>query len=141
MSRLFQRADSPPLGRGLGHAAKRMIWLCGLPLVAACSGSSGSDNQAGAAASAGGTLVVSWRAPTRNTDGTPLTDLTGYTIYYGTRPGVFTKTLSVDDPSATHAVIRGLQPGVHYFVAISANNAKGRHSALSSEAHDKGGSN
>ena len=112
------------------HAAKRMIWLCGLPLMAACSGSSGSDNQTGVAASAGGTLIVNWHAPTRNTDGTPLTDLAGYTIYYGTQPGALTSTLQVADPAATHAVVRGLQPGTRYFVAISANNAAGGHSAL-----------
>lgn len=122
------------------HAAKRMIWLCGLPLMAACSGSSGSDNQTGVAASAGGTLIVNWHAPTRNTDGTPLTDLAGYTIYYGTQPGAFTNTLPVDDPSATYVVVRGLQPGVRYFVAISANNAAGGHSALASETHVKAAS-
>jgi Fibronectin type III domain len=122
------------------YAAKRVIWLCGLPLMAACSGSSGSDNQPGAKASAGGTLIVNWHAPTRNTDGTTLTDLTGYTIYYGTQPGVLTNTLRVDDPAATHAVVRGLQPGIRYFVAISANNAAGGHSALAGETHDKAGS-
>jgi hypothetical protein len=114
------------------HAAKRMIWLCGLPLIAACSGgSSGSDNQPGAKASASGTLIVNWHAPASNTDGTALTDLKGYTIYYGTQPGALTQTLSIDDPSATHAVVRGLQPGTRYFVAISANNVAGRHSELS----------
>jgi hypothetical protein len=117
------------------HAAKRVIWLCGLPLIAACSAPSSSGNQPPGTASAEGTLVVSWHPPTKNTDGTPLTDLTGYTIYYGTQPGVYTKSQSVDDPSAAHAVIRGLQPGVHYFVAISANNAAGRHSTLSTATH------
>lgn len=122
------------------HAAQRLIWLCGLPLIAACSGLTGSGNQPGGTASAGGTLVVSWHAPTTNTDGTPLTDLSGYTIYYGTQPGAYTKTLLVNDPTATHAVVRGLQPGVHYFVAIAANSAKGSHSALSNEEHEKSGS-
>ncbi len=121
----------------LQRAAKRMIWLCGLTLIAACSRLSGSDNQLGNAASAGGTLVVSWGAPSKNTDGTPLTDLTGYTIYYGTQRGVYTNTLTIDDPLATHAVVRGLQPGVHYFVAIAANNKTGQHSALAGEGHSK----
>ena len=122
------------------HAAKRLIWLCGLPLIAACSGLSGPDNQPGAKASTGGTLVVNWHAPTHNTDGTSLTDLTGYTIYYGTQPGALTNTLQIDDPAATHAVVRGLQPGTRYFVAISAKNAAGRHSALAGETHDKAAS-
>ena len=113
-------------------AANRMIWLLGLSLIAACSAPPPiSDGQLGGTASPQGTLVVSWQAPTRNTDGTALTDLSGYTIYYGTKPGVYPKTQSIDDPSATRAVITGLQPGVHYFVAISANNAAGAHSVLS----------
>jgi len=107
--------------------------------MAGCSAPSNMDNQPGAAASPGGTLFVSWRPPTRNTDGTPLTDLAGYTIYYGTKPGVYTKTVSIHDPSATHAVVRGLQPRVYYFVAVSADNAAGRHSALSSAAHTEAG--
>jgi hypothetical protein len=118
-----------------------MGWLCGLPLIAACSAPPGSNYQptgaAAGAGSAGGTLTVSWRAPTTNTDGTSLTDLTGYTIYYGTRPGIYTRTIVIDEPSATRAVVRGLQPGVDYYFAVSANNAAGRHSVLSSEAHGK----
>ena len=112
------------------RVARKIIGLCGLLLLAACSGQPTAGNQPGAKASANGTLVVSWQAPTRNTDGAPLTDLTGYTIHYGTQPGVYTQTQSVDDPSATHAVLRGLQPGTRYFVAISANNAAGQHSEL-----------
>jgi fibronectin type III domain protein len=119
------------------HAAKRLIGLCALALLVACSGLSGSDNQAGGIASPGGSLFVSWRAPARNTDGTLLTDLAGYTVYYGTQPGIYTNTLPVDDPSATYAVVRGLKPGVHYFVAVAAYNAKGQHSALSSKARDR----
>jgi hypothetical protein len=119
----------------LQHAAKRLIWLCGLPLIAACSPPSSSGIPPLGTASATGKLVVSWQPSTKNTDGTPLTDLTGYTVYYGTQPGVYTKSQSVDDPSATHAIIHGLQPGVRYYVAVSANNAAGRHSVLSPATH------
>ena len=116
------------------RAAKR-AWLCALPLIAACS--AGLDHHPTGAESAGGTLTVTWSAPNRNSDGTPLTDLTGYTIHYGTRSRTYTMTMSIDDPSATQAVIRGLQPGVDYFFVISANSATGQHSVLSSEAHAK----
>lgn len=117
------------------HAARRLIGACALPLIAACSGSSGSSGSSdgpGVAASVSGALVVTWHAPTKNSDGTPLTDLSGYTIYYGTQPAAYTNSLTVDDPSATYAIIRGLQPGVHYFVAVSSNNSTGRHSAPAS---------
>ena len=118
------------------RAAKRS-WLYALPLIAACSGPSGADNHPAGPASAGGTLTVTRHAPIRNTDGTPLTDLTGYTIRYGTRPGIYTMTMSIDDPSATQAVIDGLQPGVDYFFVISANSAAGHRSVPSIEAHGK----
>jgi fibronectin type III domain protein len=112
-----------------------MIWLCALPLLAACSAPSSSDNPAPGTASPEGTLVVSWQPSRKNTDGTPLTDLSGYTIYYGTKPGDYSQKQTIDDPSATHAVIRGLKPGVHYYVAISANNRAGRQSELSTAKH------
>jgi len=36
-------------------------------------------------------ITLAWEAPTANADGsTPLTDLAGYRVYYGTSPGVFT---------------------------------------------------
>jgi hypothetical protein len=114
------------------HKAMRLIGSCALPLIVACSGTSGASGGPGIAASASGTLVVSWSAPAKNTDGTPLTDLAGYTIYYGTQPAAQTKSLTIDDPSATHAVIQGLQPGVHYFVTVASNNSTGRHSAPAS---------
>ena len=114
------------------HTARRLIGACALLLMAACSGVSGSSDVPGVAASVSGALVVTWTAPKKNSDGTPLTDLSGYTIYYGTQPGAYTNSLTVDDPTATYAIIRGLQPGVHYFVAISSNNAAGGHSAPAS---------
>lgn len=115
--------------------AKAMGCLLALPFIAvmaACSGPPGAHKAAGA-----GTLTVSWNAPTKNTDGTPLTDVSGYTIHYGTQPGAYTTTTSVEDPSATHTVIHGLQPGVDYFFAVSAHNAAGRESQLSPETHGK----
>lgn len=120
----------------------RMGWLCGLALVVGCSEPHGADYRPSSAAVAdtnagNGTLTVSWRAPTRNTDGSPLTDLTGYTIYYGTRPGTYTAQVSIADPSATRAVVHGLQPRVYYYFAVTANNAAGGHSVLSSEAQGK----
>ena len=112
------------------RGTRRLIGPGALLLIAACSGTSGSSGEAGVAANPGGALLVTWSAPKKNTDGTPLTDLTGYTVYYGTEPGAYTKSLTIDDPTVTYAVVRGLVPGVHYFVAVASNNSMGRHSAL-----------
>lgn len=113
------------------HAAQRTIWLCALPLLAACSTLSSSENESPGTASPQGALIVSWQPPTRNVDGTPLTDLSGYVIYYGTKRGIYDQTQSVNDPAATRAVLSGLKPGAHYFVAISAKNKAGQYSTLS----------
>jgi hypothetical protein len=109
-------------------------WLYGLGLLVGCGPLVGAPQPSNAG---GGTLTVSWRAPTRNTDGSPLTDLTGYTIYYGTQHRIYTTEILIDDPSATRAVVHGLQPGIYYFFAVTANSASGRHSMFSSEARGK----
>ena len=46
-------------------------------------------------------------------------------------------SMSIENPSATRAVIRGLQPGVDYYFAVAAHNAAGRQSLLSPEVHAK----
>jgi hypothetical protein len=119
------------------RAAQRIGWLCALPLIASCSGQSGSNLAPAGAASTRGTLTVSWSAPTKNADGTPATDLTGYTILYGPGPKAYNSRMSIDNPSATQAVIHGLQPGVDYYFVVAAHNAAGRQSVFSPEVHGK----
>ncbi len=119
------------------RAAQRIGWLFALPLIASCSGQTGSNPATAGAASTRGTLTVSWSAPTKNADGTPATDLTGYTILYGLGPKAYNSRMSIDNPSATQAVIHGLQPGVDYYFVVAAHNAAGRQSVFSPEVHGK----
>lgn len=76
---------------------------------------------------------LSWTPPTLNTDGTPLTDLAGYKVLYGTQPGVYTHELAINDPSATSFTVTGLAPGTWYFAMKSVDTA-GNESAPSGEA-------
>lgn len=69
-------------------------------------------------------------APTKNTDGSPLTNLAGYRIYYGTSAGALTQSVQVP-ASATSYVIDQLAPGTWYFAA-KAFAATGPDSAMSS---------
>lgn len=46
-----------------------------------------------------GMATLSWAAPTTNTDGTPLTDLAGYTIEYGTSSGALDQSVTIASPS------------------------------------------
>lgn len=66
-----------------------------------------------------GTASLTWAAPTENTDGSPLTDLSGYRIYYGSRADSLTQTVSVDNAGTTDYVVGNLTPGTWYF-AIAA---------------------
>jgi hypothetical protein len=74
-----------------------------------------------------GTANLTWTAPTENTDGTPLTDLAGYTIYYGTDSSDLNQTIQVPIPSATSYEISNLPSGIYYF-AVAAFTAEGMQS-------------
>jgi hypothetical protein len=66
-----------------------------------------------------------------NTDGsTPVTDLTGYTIYYGTSQGSLTQSIVVIGAATTNCEISGLGSGTWYFAA-AADAADGTQSAMS----------
>ncbi len=71
---------------------------------------------AGNAASANnGSVTLSWSAPNENTDGSALTDLAGYNIYYGTSAYTMTSTVGVNSAALQSCAISGLAPGTWYF--------------------------
>jgi hypothetical protein len=73
---------------------------------------------------------VTWTAPTAYTNGSALTDLAGYTIYYGTSPGVLNQSVTVTNAGATDYVITGLSGGTWYF-AVTAYTSAGLQSSYS----------
>ena len=77
-----------------------------------------------------GNANLSWTVPTLNTNGTALTDLSGYTISYGTSPTALTQSVTITDPTVTSHTITGLAAGTWYF-AIVATASNGTQSALS----------
>jgi hypothetical protein len=74
--------------------------------------------------------TLSWKAPTVNSNGTALTNLAGYKIYYGTSATALTRSVTIDSVGITTDVISDLSPGVYYF-ALMAFNTKGVESKLS----------
>lgn len=70
---------------------------------------------------AAGAVELTWSAPTTNEDGSPLTDLSGYKIYYGTAPGEYTQSVSIDNPGIVTYVLENLVPATYYFVATAVN--------------------
>jgi len=77
-----------------------------------------------------GSAVVNWTPPTQNTDGTPLTNLAGIRIYYGTTAANLTQSVQLA-ASQTSATISNLAAGTWYF-AGAVFTTSGAQSAMSS---------
>ncbi|MGE0623708.1 MAG: hypothetical protein AB7I04_04560 [Pseudomonadales bacterium] len=95
-----------------------------------CSGAGGSA-LAMVAISVQGTVTVNWVAPTENVDGTPLTDLAGYRVYYGTGSRSYADMQEVPSRTATSASFA--LPSGDYYVAMTALDGEGNESAYSNE--------
>ncbi|MGP8097383.1 MAG: fibronectin type III domain-containing protein [Steroidobacteraceae bacterium] len=73
--------------------------------------------------SVAGTASLSWSRPTENTNGTPLTNLAGYVIHYGTSSTALNNKISVASASATSVEITNLSPGYWLFEVAAINTA------------------
>jgi len=82
---------------------------------------------------ANGSVTLAWAPPTQNTDGSPLTNLQGYKIHYGTQSHDYTSAVTIDNSGITRYVIENLASGTYYF-AISAVSSTGTESDFSGEA-------
>jgi hypothetical protein len=82
-------------------------------------------------ASGTGSVSLSWTAPTRNTDGSTLTNLAGFRVYYGTTQGSYTRSVQLPNRSMTSVVIEDLTTARWYF-AVKAYTTAGVESTFSS---------
>ena len=57
--------------------------------------------------------------PTENSDGSALTNLAGYTVYYGTSPSNLTQSVKVANPGLTAYTVTNLSSGTWYFAVTS----------------------
>ena len=97
----------------------------------------------GTSPSSAGILDATWTAPTTNTDGTPLTDLASYRLFYGpsTSPCPGSASVQVAAPTSSPGpnqtmsyTLTGLTAGALYYVAATAVDSLGLQSACSSVA-------
>lgn len=75
-----------------------------------------------------GAAILTWTLPTRNTDGTSLTNLAGIRVHYGTTSAL-SQTVQLSGPLTKH-VIYGLPANTHHF-AVRAYTSAGTESELS----------
>ncbi|MBV9724804.1 MAG: fibronectin type III domain-containing protein [Gammaproteobacteria bacterium] len=75
-----------------------------------------------------GSATISWEAPTSNSNGSPLTDLAGYRIYYGSSPKGLSQTVQIRSVGLQTYVIENLEPGTWYFAvkSVATNGVESR---------------
>ena len=91
--------------------------------VSAPVASSSSSSSSSASTSSTQAVTLSWSAPTENTNGTALTNLAGYVIYYGTSATAMTQQINVNTVGMLVYQIPDLAPGNWYFQIMSVNSA------------------
>jgi Putative Ig domain len=80
-----------------------------------------------------GMATVNWTPPLSNTDGSALTDLAGYRVYYGTASNNLAQNIQITNVGTASYTLSNLTSGNWYF-GVSAYDSGGRESALSNVA-------
>jgi hypothetical protein len=112
---------------GLAMVAGILIAL----MLSGCVKRTGGVQTVGSTVEQVGQIRLSWERPTTKADGTPVTDLAGYKLYYGltSRTYDFIKTVG----NQTTYAISGLEPGRTYYFTVTAYDASGHESSFSDE--------
>ncbi len=79
-------------------------------------------------AATNGRTTLSWTPPVTRTDGSTLTNLAGYRVYYGTSSGALTQRIVIGNPSVSTWLVENLTPGTWWF-AVTAVDAAGLESS------------
>src|SRR5581483_9286649 len=77
-----------------------------------------------------GTATVSWSIPTTNSDGSPLKDLAGFKVYYGTSASSLTQVVQLTNSTLLTYVITNLPAGTWYF-GVKSYTSAGTESSIS----------
>lgn len=77
-----------------------------------------------------GTATLDWTPPIQNSDGSALTNLAGYTVYYGTSPDSLTESVKVSNPGLSAYTLSNLSSGTWYF-SVTAYSLTGIESSRS----------
>jgi hypothetical protein len=109
-----------------------------------CAGLAIAVTLSGCGIGRSGVLDLSWTAPTQNTDGSPVADITSYRVYYGTTPspcpGGTYITVSNPPGGAGQKVttrLTKLAVGELYYVSIAAVTSSGVQSTCSTAASNR----
>jgi len=68
-----------------------------------------------------GSAILTWQPPALNTDGSTLTDLAAFKIYWGTTQGTYSQSTKISNAAARTYTVPGLTKGTWYFVVTALN--------------------
>jgi hypothetical protein len=82
-----------------------------------------------------GSSTISWTKPTKNADGSTLTNLAGYKVVFGNSASALNQSKSISDPNATSTTIGSLGTGTWYFAvrAVNSSNVESNNSTVVSK--------
>lgn len=80
-----------------------------------------------------GSATLSWIPPTENTDGSALTDLAGYRVYWGRSPSELNNSVPLNNAGIATYMVEQLTPATWYF-SVTAVDADGLESSFSNVA-------
>lgn len=115
-------------GGGSGSSSPASSVATSNPGTGTGSGS-GTGTGTGTGASTGDAKLA-WQPPTTNTNGSALTNLAGYHVYYGTNSSSLANEVVVNSPNTLTYDVTNLTSGTWYF-AITAYTNSGTESAKS----------
>jgi hypothetical protein len=103
------------------------------PVITVSDGKAQATDQARVtvAQAVAGRATLSWRAPTQRVDGSPLTNLAGFRVYYGNSSNDLRYVIQVADPGARSRVIEDLTVGNWFFAATAYDDGGGESSRSS----------
>jgi hypothetical protein len=112
-----------------------LLALIAILALSGCGGAVSTETASSGADTGGisgnGVATLSWEAPTTTVEGTPLSSLSGYRIYYGTSSGHY--SAKVDNITGTSRMITGLVEGKTYYFVVTALDENGYESDYSDE--------
>jgi hypothetical protein len=84
-------------------------------LVCACGDGGGAGRSQLSGPTATGSATLTWSPPSKNQDGTPVGDIAGYCIYYGTKATQLDHVVKIPNPGLNSFEIKDLPAGTYYF--------------------------
>ena len=130
------------------HILKNIAIAISLLLFAGCGGGVSqnqsplsNNNDAGTTTGSentGSTSIsgsLAWDAPSQNIDGSTLTDLSGYKLYYGRSSGSYSGSIDLENATSLSLAMLAQQVQNHgiYYITLTAYNTAGNESTFSNE--------